>query len=291
MRRFEKYPIYINDAGSWWEVRNKEFDTFYDRYYAKPNGKDKHMMDWLSPSRDGWGMFEIMEETKWSAKVWNYENQVYQLLRLIASTKIGKLLFDSLDPNERYWIVPKDAFGVDCGCQAVTFPGTPKGGGGIRVYLTPSELNYVQKRFEGADDILFHEMVHAYRMGRVGFCGMNSTKMNENGDGEEFYALQMQNVYLGQRGATRFYRDYRSLRSVSKGTAYQYMAGDADVLMGLRWYLDHEPLAATVASWTRPADSFNAWRDQPNLERLFLNDGDFGGLQHLADFGYHSACR
>jgi hypothetical protein len=113
-------------------------------------------------------------------------------------------------------------------------------------------------------------MIHAYRIGQVGFGGQKDVRMNDYRTAEEFFALHMQNVYLANRGSRRFYHSYRSLRSVSKGTAYQYFAQDAEVLMAFRYFVDHDRLAAAVARWMHPADSFNPWRDQPVLERMYL---------------------
>ena len=57
-------------------------------------------------------------------------------------------------------------------------------------------------------------------------------------------------VYLGYRGGHRFYRDFNSLRSVSKGTAYEYFIGDVEVMMAFEYYLTNDPvLAPAVASW------------------------------------------
>jgi len=108
--------------------------------------------------------------------------------------------------------------------------------------------------------------------------------MNEYMSAEEFIALHMQNVHLAQRGASRFYRSYNSLQSVSKGTAYSYFAGDAEVLMAFRHFVEKEPLATAVAKWMHPADSFNPWRDQPVLERLYLRNASIAGLQRLPPF-------
>jgi len=295
MKRFEKYPIYINHPGRWYKERDREYDYFSDKYAEKPNPNDLHMMKWLGPAGDGWRLFEIMDDQHTTPESWHYEYDVYQLLRLISSTRIGKLLLDSLNQNQQYWIVPKDNFGVDCGCQAVTFPATPKAHGGIRVYFTPSEHRPVEERFESADDILFHELVHAYRIGQVGFCGQNQKKFvhdTNNMNAEEFLAVHMQNVYLSNRGSKRFYRDVISQKSVSKGTAYEYFSEDVEILMAFRWFVDHDPcLAPTVAQWAQPADSFNPWRDQPHLERLFLANAEFmTGVKRLPDFGYVSPC-
>jgi hypothetical protein len=247
---------------------------------------DERMVKWLGPTGDGARLYEIMEDKTPNRQARDYEDRVYQLLRLIKSTRPGQLLLDSLNRSHNYWVVPKHNFGVECYCMAVTFPGPPKGGGGIRVYISPEQLGMVQDRFLGADDILFHELVHAYRIGKVGWGGQNKQPMRDYKDAEEFFALHMQNVYLGYRGGHRFYRDFYSLRSVSKGTAYEYFTSDVEVLMAFKYYLTKDPvLAPAVASWTQPADSFNPFRDYPNLERILLDDGDWQDITTLPPLG------
>jgi hypothetical protein len=272
MRKFEGYPIYINHPGRWEEVRQRQLRDF------RAKG-DSHMTSWLKHSAKQ--LYEIMEDQFPRLETREWEQQVYRLLMLIGSTRVGKLLFESLNPTVKHWIIPLDDLNKATATGAAyAFPGHPKEGGGVRVYFNPPDFNWSHKRYRkgdvefqwrSADDVLFHEMVHAYRLGRVGYYGQNWTPMNEYETAEEFLALHLQNIYLESRGSQRVYRDYRSLRAVSKDTAYQYFVGDAEVLMAFRHYLDREPLAKAVAQWKQPADSFNPWRDLPVLERLHLS--------------------
>jgi hypothetical protein len=275
MKRFESYPIYINHPGRWEEVRRRQRDEFV-------NKGDYQMMSWLDNT--GKRLYEITEDKAPGTESREYENQVYKVLMLIASTKVGKLLFDSLNRDLKYWIVPLDYLDKSqCSCGAFTFPGGPKEGGGERVYFSPADWKSSARMWLSADDILFHELAHAYRDGRMGYSRNNFKPMNEYKTAEEFFALHMQNVYLANRGSSRFYRSYRSLQSVSKGTAYQYFASDAEVLMAFRHFVDNDPLAAEVARWMHPPDSFNPWRDQPVLERMYLS-GLSLGINRLPPF-------
>jgi hypothetical protein len=279
MRQFEHYPIFINYPARWDLVRERQLADFDAQ-------GDQRMVQWLGPTGDGARLYEIMEDKTPSREGREYEDRIYQLLRLIKSTRPGQLLLDSLNRSHDYWVVPKSNFGVECNCMAVTFPFPKKAGGGIRVYISPKQLLPVQERWLSGDDILFHELVHAYRIGKVGWGGQSKRAMREYKDAEEFFALHMQNVYLGYRGGHRFYRDFNSLRSVSKGTAYEYFTGDVEVLMAFKYYLTNDPvLAPAVASWTQPADSFNPFRDYPNLERILLGDGEWEGIKALPPLG------
>jgi hypothetical protein len=273
MLNFESYPIYINHPGAWEKVRQRQIRDFVG---------DAKMRNWLAHT--GRHLYEIQEDTNPSYESREYEYQVHRLLRLIGSTRVGRLLFDSLNRSVKHWIVPLDSYGKGfCNCRAYTFPGAPKEGGGVRVYFNPKDSHSIIEKWLSADDVLFHELVHAYRIGRVGYFGQNTKRMNDYDDAEEFLALHMQNVYLANRNSPRFYRDYSSLRSVSKGTAYQYFASDAEVLMAFRHFVEHEPLAGAVAQWRNPPDSFNPWRDQPVLERIWRSDSEVR-LERLPEF-------
>lgn len=276
MRRFEQYPIYINHPGRWEEVRLRQRTTFVEM-------GDYQMMSWLDAT--GKRLYEIMEDKTPRPEFRDYENRVYQLLTAIVATTIGKLLLGSLDRDKKYWIVPLDYLDKqECDCAAQAFPGGPKEGGGIRIYFNPTDFNAAGTRWRSADDVLFHELVHAYRLGRVSYAGQNLRPMNEYTTAEEFLALHMQNVYLADRGNLRFYRSYRSLQSVSKDTAYASFASDAEVLMAFRYFVENDPLPAAVARWKNPPDSFNPWRDQPILERIYLGSGPSLGISRLPPF-------
>jgi hypothetical protein len=278
MKKFESYPIFINHPGRWEEVRRRQREYFAQK-------KDLHMFRWLGdPAKR---LYEVTEDTAPSRESQDYENQVYALLKLIASTQAGRLLFGSLNQSVNHWIVPLDVLDKQAckGCWAFTFPGAPKEGGGVRVYFSPTDFrpNADKKNWMTAADVLFHELVHAYQMGRIGY-NPSPKSMNDYTSVDEFFALHMQNVYLADRGSGRFYRDYRTLLHVSKDTAYHYFANDAEVLMAFRYFVDTDCLAKKVSQVKVPANSFNPWRDQPVLERIYLSDGDFQGVQRLPEF-------
>ncbi len=266
MKKFEPYPIWINHPGVWEQTRQRQRDYFVDR-------GDYKMMSWLDYT--GKRIYEITEDSTPGLIEIAFENLVLEQLRIIARTRIGKLLLDSLSPATRYWILPLDLIDkLDCDCSAYTFPGHPREGGGIRVYYNPTDFNSPEKRWIGSDDILFHELIHAYRDGFVGYEVVNgATPMRENTNIEEFFALQMQNVYLACRGATRFYRTYNRLESVSKGTAYQYLASEPEAGRALRHFVNTDPLASKVARWAGNPDFFNPFRDHAVLERMSRSRG------------------
>ena len=273
MRQFAPFPIYINDADRWEDVRQRQIGEFAAKH-------DTKMVNWLKGTAKQ--LYEITEDKTPSAAAKAFEDQVYDLLaKKISLTVMGRLLLNALNRNIKYWIVPFDAENRRmCKCGAFTFPGAPKEGGGIRVYFNPTDW---KGKWQTPDDILFHELVHAYRMGRIGYAALNRTPMNDYDDAEEFLALQLQNMYLADRGSQRFYIAYkRPWLNSSKDDAYAYYASSAEVPMAFRYFADSEPLATGVSHWKAPANGFNPWRDQPIIEQTYLKGAP--GITRLPAF-------
>jgi len=273
MRQFAPYPIYINDADRWEDVRQRQIGEFAARH-------DTKMVNWLKGTAKQ--LYEITEDKTPSAAAKAFEDQVYDLLaKKISLTVMGRLLLNALNRNIKYWVVPFDAENRRmCKCGAFTFPGAPKEGGGIRVYFNPTDW---KGKWQTPDDILFHELVHAYRMGRIGYAALNRTPMNDYDDAEEFLALQLQNMYLADRGSQRFYIAYkRPWLNSAKDDAYAYYASSAEVPMAFRYFADSEPLATGVSHWKAPANGFNPWRDQPIIEQTYLKGAP--GITRLPAF-------
>lgn len=273
MRQFAPYPIYINYADHWEDVRQGQIQEFRAK-------SDTKMVNWLQGT--GKQLYEIMEEQRQTKAAKDYEDQVFDLLQSrIALTTMGKVLLGSLNRNLRYWILPLDAENKRlCQCSAATYPGAPKEGGGIRVYFNPKDWT---GEWETPDDVLFHELVHAYRMGRIGYEALNKTPMSDYDDGEEFLALQLQNMYLADRHSQRFYLAYkRPWLNGSKDEAYQHYANNSEVPAAFRYFRDNEPLATAVSHWKAPVNGFNPWRDQPMIEQNYLKD--VPGINRLPPF-------
>jgi hypothetical protein len=268
MKKFKTYPIYINHPGSWEEVRLRQRDAFVDK-------GDYQMMAWLDDT--GKELYATMEDPKPTSVTRKYEEQVYNAMLLIDSNQLGSLLLDSLNDAVKYWIVPLDYIEkrICSNCAAFTFPGTPKQGGGERIYFNPSDFNQAVSMRYSSDDVLFHELVHAYRDGEIGYSKTNSKHLNkamlpDYTTMEEFLALQMQNVYLACRRDAGFYHSYLRRNSVSKTEAYKIFENDPRLLSVFRYFLDNEPLAEDVTRLALPDDSFNPWRDLPDLEQAYL---------------------
>lgn len=272
MRRFLKYPVYVNHPGRYVDARQRQIDEirWKDRRTATPQERasDLSMFRWLNYTAKQ--LYETIEDPYPPPDAVSYEKGVIEVLNVIVTTQIGRLLLSALDQNTRYWIHPLDDEGRDrCVCRAYTFPGAPKEHGGIRVYFNPTDFQNPSRRWVGRDDVLFHELVHAYRIGRWTYEVVNSAPDMINwGDREEFVATQMQNIYLSQRGGTHFYKSYPRLERADKGTAYQALIEDQEALGQLNYLVNMDSLMRTVSEWGPAVAPFNAFRDRGTLGRM-----------------------
>jgi hypothetical protein len=205
------------------------------------------------------------------------EGKIYHALSMILATPVGKLLLDALSAQS--WIVPMDEkHSKMCACAGLTLPTTPDRGAGSdknsTVYLevtdqalsvTKSGLKY---QYYSDDDRLFHELVHACRMGRIGYYKMLYSSMTNYLNPEEFLAVHMQNVYLSYRNNPRFYLNTNTMRAVSKGDAYVSFVADKEALKMFDYFVKNDPFAAKVANLKLPVTSFNPWRDYGTLSRI-----------------------
>lgn len=258
MRQFQSYPVFVNDPGRWEKVRQRQRDEFAEQ-------GDEKMTSWLDWT--GKDLYATLEDKTPSPESREYENRVYKLLMLIGSIRPGRLVLDSMSPKVKHWIVPFDSFDKKtCDCSAFTFPGG--GRDGVMVHFSPTwnPSANPSKRYTG-DDILFHELVHAYKIGTVGY-DPNPPELHDGTSIEEYMALQLQNIYLSYRGGTFFYHSYADPHGMSKVQAYESYAKDPEVLGLFRFLLNTDPLVKEVATWARP-DSFNPWRDLPGLEQRY----------------------
>jgi Effector protein len=285
MRKFRNYPIYINyniyteaerqTARFESDVRfhrsaeslkfAKEVDT------ARREGWSDNYYDYRRERRhanaDDFGRYheDIRIESKPSQEAVQFENDVLKQLNIIASTAIGRLLFDCLNPNAKVWISPMygdDRKNCECGAWVDPWIMKKEEGGGVRMHYNPKD------HLDRADDILFHEMIHAYRGGWVPYTAQHHIRMSEYASAEEFIATHLQNVYRSCRGHFWFYRSHnRFLWHLIKEEMYEYFANDVEVVEAFRYFLAHEPLASRVAKMKEP--EFNPWRDFAELERMF----------------------
>lgn len=202
---------------------------------------------------------EEIKPDKGSTGEW--EREVVKYLDKIIYTQIGGLLIRSMKPSVKVWIV------VDSspeGAAASTTPGElpASSGGGVRLYFDPFGFPQDSDRYTAAD-ILFHELVHAYRSGWKGIKGSNWQKMAEYKTAEEFLAVHLQNVFMHQIGKQQFYISHENNQVASVDTVYDNIARTRETMEVLGYYLYREPIVRHVAKWKEPL--CNVWRDYSKI--------------------------
>ena len=190
----------------------------------------------------------------------NYENAVFKQLDVVRSTAIGRLLLDSIKSSVKIWIV-LDQLKVGV---ASTTPGVVNDadGGGVRLHYEPDWFD-AKMEYYTPDDVLFHELVHAYRAAKGEHI---YTALPDYQTSEELLAVQMQNAYMAMRGKRRFYRSHSNPSLATKEEVYEGIASDETTLEAFNHFRFNEPLTARVAAITSPV--FNAWRDADKINAL-----------------------
>lgn len=262
MKQFKPFPIFANDPGPELEKNRQRLKR---DFAAK---RDRQMMRWLDDK------LPLINEVTPSARPTdaqrNYEKAVIGQIAAVYSNPIGKIVIEQLDLiGEEVWIIPMETESTkDCECGAMTFPGDPKARGGYRIYYDP-KWDLEGNKWIGSDDILLHELVHAFRMARVGYFNQKEKPLRDFENGEEFIATQVQNVYLGFGGSSFFYKTYSPLTRASKAEVYNYYTENEDILAAFRYFLDNDRLARIIARW--PSPQFNPFRDFGQLNNTYLD--------------------
>lgn len=231
--------------------------------YRRTTGRDAndYMPDILRYQAENDGRFrDEIRKAPPSPQSLAYERNVTRQLDIIRGTAIGNLLLDSINSSVKIWIVLDQ---VNVGAASTT-PGAVgyDKGGGVRMYYQPEWFD-PKMEYYTPDDILFHELVHAYRSAK----GENFSKqLAEYKTAEELLAVQMQNVYMSIRRKKRFYRSHSNPTLVTKQDAYAAIASDKDTLDAFNFFRRHEPLAVKVAGMSAPP--YNSWRDSDQINSM-----------------------
>jgi hypothetical protein len=255
MIQIKDYPVFVNYS-------NPRDEERLEYEFARQGAAD--MVTWLSTVGR-----RVMEArpggiTQQSIK---WERFIADQLDIVYSTRIGKSVLEGLDAEVPVFIVP---FHPDerrmCGCGGSGTMGAfaPKQGGGIRIFFNQGDPE--MKGYYGADDVLFHELIHAYRIGN---CREKSTPLEGYDSAEEFLAIHLQNVYLDCSGKRHYYFSHWEPTKRSKGDIYYEFVDRGEPLLALKYFLDNEPLSSAVSKWPYPHPDFNPWRDYPQLLGLY----------------------
>ena len=193
----------------------------------------------------------------------DYHKAIFDRLTWIESVPFGGMLLRLFRSD--VFIVPRLS-DDKCYC-AQTYPldwdtdqGFAVGKGDTYIWFNPNK--------DFTDDVLFHELTHAYRysVGRFNRIAMADNEYNT----EEFYAHQMQNTY---RSYKRLKLEFSYNNTVAshpdpwgtKREIYDHFLSHDDFTKVLKQFLAADDFARTIARLNYP--DYNPFRDYPSLQK------------------------
>lgn len=209
------------------------------------------------------------QEDKSPLSQW-YEKRVSAWLAYINHTEVGKALLSFLPTKVPIWIIPVDSQAAHNN-RTFGFADTNliarEAAQGIRVKFSPETWTYKaygQLPNSRPDEVLVHELAHAYRFAKSNLPAPKQSILNDGGTAppngtspEEFFAMQVANVYVSGKGGHVFTIDYDS-NELGDRTAAE------DTLRSFKPYL--ETLAAVagdplVKALSQVKAEYNPFRD------------------------------
>ncbi len=277
MRKFAAYPIVIN--------YNLHMQRRTDAKGAAMHRAGQYQQERQLYMQTSVTSDSSIESNLWKLEVEKYEKAVEASLRKIESNPVGRMVLGLIDPKTTVWIVPKASEYREtgkCNC-AQTNPlnyEIQPGGSVARGVGFGDTVIQITAEFE--DDILFHELVHAYRYSRKKFNAMMlnvyTDSLRETQSSEEFFAHLMQNMYLAQ-GHRPVTMDYSWGWPEEKSEIYEFLADNSDLLQALKYFLRHEYLAMLAAHSF--STDYNPFRDYKSLEAKWLEGSSLTELPEM----------
>jgi len=275
MRKFAGYPIVINyNLHTQLRNRAEEVRLHEARRYEEERQLSVRT-NTISDSK--------IENNLWKKELDQYEETIYRCLQKIEGNPVGRTVLGLLNKQTTVWIIPKSDNDLKkCNC-AQTGPlkydiqtdGSYARGAG-------SGDTVIQFRAELGDDTLFHELVHAYRYSYKKFRPMTISVRAERLSGsqstEEFFAHQMENIYLSQ-GHRPLTMDYTWAWVSDKKAIYDFLLDNSEMLQTLKFLMRHEYMAMLAAHSF--ATDYNPFRDYAALETEFLKGTSLRALPEL----------
>jgi hypothetical protein len=205
-----------------------------------------------------------------------YEKRVSALLAYINHTVTGKALLSHFPTKVPIWIIPVDSQSAH-NHKTFAFADTNlisrTAAEGVRIKFSPETWAYAaygQLPNARPDEVLVHELAHAYRFAKGNLPAPKQAILSDGGTAppngtspEEFFAMQVANVYVSEKGGHVFTIDYDSNQLGDQGAA-------EDMLVSFRPYLD--TLAAVagdslVRALARVKSGYNPFRDRERIGR------------------------
>jgi len=269
MRLFLDYPIIINY-------------NLHQQLRSVPHEKQMHRDRQFAEERQSYMEATTtsdirLENRMYKPEIERYESAIFNCLKTVYSNPVGRMVLGKINKQTTVWIIPKTAADMKvCNC-ATTNPlkydlpkdkDEPYGRRGLGYGNTVIEFLP-----ESGDDTLIHELVHAYRYSHKKFnkieIHFQNEKILDSQDTEEFFAHQMSTIYMSQ-AKRPLMMDYKWQSIREKNKIYDFLAGNTEMLMALKLFLNHECLARLAAQSF--ATDYNPFRDYQELEARFLKN-------------------
>lgn len=214
-----------------------------------------------------WELIEDLD-SKYSAEIRAYEQQIKQLLTNIAATRVGAILLKTIQkspPNTKIWIIPANWDQP----TAKTRQYSEIEGGGIRIPFKPSAWG------RAAEQTLVHELVHAKRFA---FNQYNAQPFRLEDPGiefvnsEEFLATQIENIQVASRKISSKYDSYHG-PDRDKRAMYKFFSEYADFPRGIKHFIDTDPMVKEMAGLMSP--EYNPFRDLEQIKKAgYVGEGE-----------------
>ncbi|MBX3502529.1 MAG: hypothetical protein KF889_24045 [Alphaproteobacteria bacterium] len=264
MLRFEPYPITINGSRKDDAIR-AEVRARFEKGEITENQKIEELVR-LQPNK-----WDYVADS--SPEAIHYEGRVKALLSYIRANTLGLCLLDMLRIGGTLpiWIIPYDSdqieFQGDGNANVTWAPQAYVGTRAVRVAYSFDMFTYSSWGREPgsrADEVLFHEMVHAYRYANPTVRMKQDTVLPGYSDHEELLAHQLSNVYRSMMGAKKFNLDYKTKKLTTAAECEAALRSSRQLMDALKLLLDSDPLAKRVA---KLKTLYNPFADFERLKR------------------------
>ncbi|MGH8516839.1 MAG: hypothetical protein ACREUE_05215 [Panacagrimonas sp.] len=267
MITFSPYPITINGSTKDERIRADVKRRLEARNLSEPERIGEEIKELIRLQPNDW---DYVAENTPQAR--HYEERVRSFLNEIRRNEVGRCVLDFCMGADPIWIIPFDSAQIENagGSFDANVTRSHKSFGGkqaVRVAYTPGHWTFAADgKLPGAraDEVLFHEMVHAYRFASPRVPARNYDELPHNTDHEEFLAHQAANVYRSLKGARVFNIHYKGKQLASAAECEKGLKSIPGLLEALEGFLRTDPLSKAIA---RIRTLYNPFADIDRLRR------------------------
>jgi len=225
-----------------------------------------------------------------------WERKTQDVLRAIEGTRVGGVLIKLVNGTHRSLTIRPLAASLLGATRAAANqpahagaagqqvkPGQPQVadglGSGVTLWFDPdtwsgsASSGVDPSNHMGPDDVLFHELVHAYRFMRGKAIGK---RMDFFENREEFYAVLLTNIYVADMNRLQDLRGSHRLPFDTLGFQQQFMAPQrSDKLFYFQFTTEIDELCTTMPELTKPIEGLPTWnplrarRDKDKPDPMF----------------------